>query len=120
MAVKLVDPFVRKEGWTHGEFLDYLRNDHAELVEQLPNLRKYAVSVPADLHEYDVPFPNGPDDADYDAIVELYFEDIDDLFASLESEVGEELHEDAETFLNPGEGPTYIVDEEVRPADAEA
>lgn len=123
MAVKLVDVFVRKDGWTYEEFREYLRNDHAELIEQLPNLQKYTVSLPETLDGYETTIPKRPQEYDYDAIVELYFEDVDDLFDAFRSEAGSELQSDVSTFLDGDAGPTFVMEEEttaVRPDDPDS
>ncbi|MFC4549157.1 MULTISPECIES: EthD family reductase [Halorussus] len=103
MAVKLVDLLVRKDDWTHEEFVEYWQGDHAELAEQLPGLRKYVTSVPKD-----------PEKAGYDGMLELYFDDTAAIGEAFESEIGREVQADAAKFVNMDEGPTLIVEESVQ------
>lgn len=103
MAVKLVDLLVRKQGWTHEEFVERWQGDHADLAEQLPGLRKYVTSVPKD-----------PEKAGYDGVLELYFDDTAAIGAAFESEIGQTVQEDAAEFVNMDEGPTLVLDETVQ------
>jgi uncharacterized protein (TIGR02118 family) len=112
MAVKLVDVFARKDGWTYEEFRDYLHDEHAELIEQLPNLKRYTLSVPETLDGYETAIPKRPAEYDYDGIVELYFESVEDLFDAFRSEAGSELQSDVSTFLDGDAGPTFVMREE--------
>lgn len=101
--IKMVIFVPRQEDMTHEEFREYYRQDHAPLAEGLPNLRKYVVD-----------FPTNPGDAPYDAIAELYFEDMGGLGAAFESETGQEVQADAANFIDQEAQRTMIVEEDVR------
>jgi uncharacterized protein (TIGR02118 family) len=106
--VKMVDLVVRKEGWSHEEFVDRWLGEHAELAKQLPGLVKYATTVAAD-----------PERAGYDGIVEFYFEDSTALKEAFDSEVGMEVMADAAEFVDTEQGPTVIGEETVQLDDLE-
>lgn len=74
---------------SHDEFIEYWTTTHAAIAVDLPGLRKYHTSIP--LH---------PDDAPYDGVVELYFDDIEACEASFASEVGQRVMEDAAQFID--------------------
>lgn len=94
--------------------------EHAEIAEQLPNLQKYAVSVPTrpEHSEFDgvigthrVPIACR---ALLDNVAELYFESEDAMKSAFGSDVGHELQEDVTEFTNMDESPTLYVNEDVR------
>lgn len=113
MAVKLVDVLVRKDDLSYEEFVDYWLNEHMELVRQLPNLQKATTSLLKDLHGYETTVTKGPEESEYDGIIELYFEDVDDMFEAFHSETGQKVHADVGEFLDGNLGPTFVVDETV-------
>jgi uncharacterized protein (TIGR02118 family) len=88
--IKLVNMLVRADDLTHDEFVEYWYEEHVPLAEDLPHARKYATSVATD-----------PERSEYDGVVELYFDDMSDLQAAFESDVGRE-------------GPTLYVEETVQ------
>lgn len=98
--IKMVDLLVRKEGWSHDEFVEYWYKEHSPIAKELPGLRKYVTSVPRD-----------PSRTEYDGVLELYFDDVDALKAAFDSEVGRRTQEDAAAFIDLDAGPTLIVDE---------
>lgn len=101
--LKLVNLLVRADDLTHEEFVDYWFDEHAPLAEDLPHAKKYATSVPGD-----------PERSEYDGVVELYFEDMGDLQAAFESEVGQAVQADLAEFAKPDAGPTLYVEETVQ------
>lgn len=101
--IKLVNMLVHADDLTHEEFVEYWYEEHVPLAEDLPHAKKYATSVPTD-----------PERSEYDGVVELYFEDMGDLKAAFESEVGREVQADLEHFAKPDEGPTLYVEETVQ------
>lgn len=105
--IKLVNMLVRADDLTHDEFVEYWYDEHVPLAKDLPHATKYATSVPTD-----------PDRSEYDGVVELYFEDMGDLQAAFESEVGREVQADLANFAKPDEGPTLYVEETVQFDDA--
>lgn len=100
---KLVQLLTRDPDLSHDEFVTYWHGDHAELAEQLPNLRKYSVSV-----------PTKPAKSPYDGVAELYFESEDAMKAAFGSDEGHELQQDFGTFVDVEESPTLYVNEAVR------
>jgi uncharacterized protein (TIGR02118 family) len=100
--VKMVQLLVRKAEYTHEEFVERWRGDHAALAKKLPGLQKYTTSV-----------PNAPDRSEYDGVVELYFEDMAALKAAFDSETGDEVMADAAEFVDLDEAPTLYVEETV-------
>lgn len=101
--MKMVILLSRSAGWSHEEFRDYWETEHAPLVDDLPDVRKYVTSLPTD-----------PDRSPYDGIAEVYFDDVDALAAAFETEAGERLQADVAEFTDPDEGVTMYVEETVR------
>ncbi|WP_435318362.1 EthD family reductase [Haloarchaeobius sp. TZWSO28] len=101
--IKLVNLLVRADDLTHEEFAEYWYEEHVPLAKDLPHAKKYVTSV-----------PNSPEHSEYDGIVELYFEDMGDLKAAFDSDVGKEVMADLEKFAKPDEGPTMYVEETVQ------
>ncbi|NHN49131.1 EthD family reductase [Halostella sp. JP-L12] len=79
----------RKEGTSHEECIEYMEEEHAPLVEELPGLQKYTSSVPLD-----------PASAGVDYVAQLWFDDPEAMDAAFESETGREVTADAENFLD--------------------
>lgn len=100
--VKIVEFLHRKDGISHEEFVERWRGEHGEIAKELPGLQHYSTSVPTD-----------PEKAEYDGVLELGFEDMAALGQAFESEVGQELQEDAAEFVDVGAGPQMIVEESV-------
>ncbi|WP_435178608.1 EthD family reductase [Halorussus sp. AFM4] len=89
MTCKMVILASRADGTTHEECIEYMREEHAPLVNDLPALRRYTSSVPTD-----------PERAGYDYVAQLWFDDPGAMNESFESETGAEVQEDAATFLD--------------------
>jgi uncharacterized protein (TIGR02118 family) len=101
--LKFVNVLVRQDGMSHEEFVERWTGSHAELAGELPGLRQYTTSVPAD-----------PDRADYDGVVELYFDDMGALKSAFESEIGREVTADAAEFVDRDAGATRYLEETVQ------
>lgn len=101
--VKMVQLLERREDYTHEEFVERWQGSHADLAKDLPNLQTYTTSVPTD-----------PERADYDGVVELYFEDMADVQKAFESETGQEVMADDAEFADVDAGPTLFVEETVQ------
>ncbi|WP_435332724.1 EthD family reductase [Haloarchaeobius sp. TZWWS8] len=101
--IKLVNLLVRRDGMSHEEFQEYWYEEHVPLAKDLPKARKYVTSVPVD-----------PTRAEYDGMVELYFDSMGDLKEAFDSEVGEEVMADLQNFADPDAGPTMYVEETVQ------
>lgn len=105
MACKMVILASRQEGTSHEECIEYMEEEHAPLVEELPGLQKYTTSTPLD-----------PESADVDYVAQLWFDDPESMDAAFESETGHEVTADAESFLDTdalrmvavGEETTYV------------
>jgi uncharacterized protein (TIGR02118 family) len=100
--VKLVQLLVRRDDYTHEEFVERWRGEHADLAEGLPNLQQYKTAV-----------PNDPERSTHDGVVELYFEDMAALNEAFESEKGQEVQADAAEFADVEAGETVYVEERV-------
>ena len=100
---KLVQLLTRHPDLSYDEFVDHWHGEHAEIAEQLPNLRKYTVSV-----------PTRPEHSEYDGVAELYFESEDAMKSAFGSDVGQELQADIQQLADMDESPTLYVDEDVR------
>jgi uncharacterized protein (TIGR02118 family) len=99
--VKMVILLDRKDGWSHDEFRDRWLDEHAPLVEDLPNVRKYVTSLPTD-----------PERAEHDGVAELHFDGMADLGEAFDSDAGEALQADAAEFSEMAE--TMYVEETVQ------
>lgn len=100
--IKLVEFLVRKDEYSHEEFVDWWQGEHAELARQLPGLQRYSTSL-----------PTNPDVAEYDGVLELTFESTAALDEAFESEVGQDVMADASEYVDLGAGPRMIVEETV-------
>ncbi|MFC7205335.1 EthD family reductase [Haloferax namakaokahaiae] len=105
--IKLVNLVVKKDEYSHEEFVERWMGSHAELAKDLPGLKKYVTSL-----------PTAPERSAYDGIVELYFEDMGALKAAFDSEIGEAVNADAAEFIDMEQGPTLYVEEEIQLDDA--
>ncbi|MXV62738.1 EthD family reductase [Natronorubrum sp. JWXQ-INN-674] len=106
---KLVELLVRNDEYSHAEFVERWQGEHADIARELPGLKRYSTSVPAN-----------PDEAEYDGVLELVFESGQALNEAFESEVGQEVQADAAEFLELGAGPRIVVDETVHVAETVA
>ena len=98
--VKMVALLVRDESLTHEEFATYWEEEHAPLVDDLPNVQRYTTSLPTD-----------PEGSAYDGIAELYFEDMAALGEAFDSEAGEALLADAAEFSDQEAGEVLYMTE---------
>jgi uncharacterized protein (TIGR02118 family) len=92
MTCKMVVLAVRDDETTHDECIEYMHEEHAPLVEDLPNLQRYTSSVPTD-----------PEKAGYDYVAQLWFDSPGEMNDSFESEAGQAVQEDAASFLDMDE-----------------
>ncbi|WP_210424163.1 EthD family reductase [Halorussus ruber] len=89
MTCKMVILAVRDDETTHDECVEYMYDEHAPLVNELPGLQKYTSSVPMD-----------PEKAGYDYVAQLWFDGPGAMNEAFESEAGQEVQQDATTFLD--------------------
>ncbi|MFB6121815.1 MAG: EthD domain-containing protein [Halobacteriaceae archaeon] len=98
---------VRQDGMTHEEFVDHWQNNHTPIAREIEGVVKYNTVLPAD-----------PENAEFDGVAELYFEDLSKLYAALGSEgsrdydpnkgKAKEAREDVDNFLAIDERPRFI------------
>ncbi|WP_139172758.1 EthD family reductase [Halopelagius longus] len=89
MVCKMVILARRREDMSHEECIEYMEEEHAPLVQELPGLRKYQSSVPLN-----------PDEAGFDEMAQLWFDSPEEMNDAFESEAGRRVQEDAENFLD--------------------
>jgi uncharacterized protein (TIGR02118 family) len=75
----------RKDGMSHEEFVEYWRETHAPIAEDIPGVCRYNVVLPTD-----------PGHAEFDGLAELYFEDLAELYEVFGSRGGHEPNLDRE------------------------
>lgn len=93
----------RKDGIAHEEFQRHWQEEHASIACDLPKLSRYTLA-----------FPIQPEDADYDGVAELYYDDEADLQESLNSEVFMDVMEDVPNFADPNETLQILAEEHVQ------
>ncbi len=80
--IKMIITIKRREGMSHEEFVHYQREVHRPLLMAIPEARRYIrrfiVSFPVQAPNY-----SGPD---YDAVVEAWFDNMEDMNALYFSE----------------------------------
>ncbi|MEF8782762.1 MAG: EthD family reductase [Haloarculaceae archaeon] len=104
---------VRQEGMSQEEFVDYWQDNHTPIAKDIEGVVRYQQVLPTD-----------PENAEFDGIAELYFEDIDDLHAALGSpgsrdydptkEIAAKAREDVDNFLAVEQRPRFIGEEIVQ------
>lgn len=87
---------------SHDEFVEYWEESHAPLVEELPDVERYSMSIPGQ-----------PEDSAYDGVAELYFEDFSTMRDAYATDAGEELRADAAEFADMSASETLFLDETV-------
>jgi len=100
--VKMVQLLVKRDDYSHEEFVQRWRGEHADMARDLPGLRKYVTAV-----------PNDPERSSHDGVAELYFEDMDALAEAFDSELGQAVQADAAEFADVDAGETLYVEERV-------
>ncbi|WP_254768181.1 EthD domain-containing protein [Salinilacihabitans rarus] len=110
---KHVACLVRKEGTSHGEFVDYWQTHHTPIARDIEGVVRYHTVVPTD-----------PEHSEFDGVAELYFESLDDLHDALGSPgsrdydptkaVAAKAREDVDEFLAIDERPRFIGEEVVQ------
>ncbi|WP_423746393.1 EthD domain-containing protein (plasmid) [Haladaptatus sp. SPP-AMP-3] len=104
---------VRKDGMSHEEFVDHWQNNHTPIAREIEGVVKYDTVLPTD-----------PENAEFDGIAELYFDDLDALHDALGSEgsrdydpdkgKAKEAREDVNNFLALEKRPRFIGEETVQ------
>jgi uncharacterized protein (TIGR02118 family) len=103
---------VRQEGMTHEEFVDHWQTNHTPIAREIEGVVKYNQVIPTD-----------PENAEFDGVAELYFDDIEKLYRALGSEgsrdydapggKAKEAREDVDNFLAIDERPRFIGQEQL-------
>ena len=103
---------VRQDHLTHEEFVDYWQTNHTPIAREIEGVVRYATVLPTD-----------PDNAEFDGVAELYFEDLEALHDALGSEGSRdydpdrgrarEAREDVDNFLAIEDRPRFIGRERV-------
>jgi uncharacterized protein (TIGR02118 family) len=104
---------VRQDDMSHEEFVDYWQENHTPIAREIEGVVRYATVEPFDA-----------DNAPFDGIAELYFDDLDELYDALGSEgsrdyapdrgKAKEAREDVDNFLAIDERPRLIGEERVQ------
>ena len=81
--IKLMSLMRRADGMSKEEFVRWARDEHPEFAKELPGLRRYLVSV------------TEADDAPFDSVSEMYFDDQDAASAAFASNAGQAAGGDA-------------------------
>jgi len=103
---------VRQDDMSHEEFVDYWQTNHTPIAREIEGVVKYNTVLPAD-----------PENAEFDGVAELYFDDLEKLYDALGSEgsrdydpdkgKAKEAREDVDNFLAIDERPRFIGREKV-------
>lgn len=101
MTYRIVILGKRDERMDHDECIEYLEQEHKPIIERLPGLHRFTVSVPPD-----------PDEAGYDELAELWFKTADDLRTATDSEVWQRAVADAENFVDLDETVMITVEDD--------
>ncbi len=98
---------VRQDGMSHEEFVEYWQHNHTPIAREIEGVVKYNTVLPAD-----------PENAEFDGVAELYFDDLEKLYDALGSEgsrdydpekgKAKEAREDVDNFLAIDERPRLI------------
>ncbi|WP_049922161.1 EthD domain-containing protein [Halopiger djelfimassiliensis] len=98
---------VRQDGMSHEEFVDYWQTNHTPIAREIEGVVKYNTIVPTD-----------PENAEFDGVAELYFDDLEKLYDALGSEGSRDYdpdrgkakaaREDVDNFLAIDDRPRFI------------
>ena len=86
---KLIILLKKKTGFTDEQFATYWLETHALLAKKMPGLRRYVVNVV---------MPPPKREPDYNGVVELWFDSVDDMKKAFSSPEGRATQKDTETF----------------------
>jgi uncharacterized protein (TIGR02118 family) len=104
--IKLVYCISKKAGLTDQEFFNYWEKVHAPIGARIPGVRRFVQSrrivVPQDKHQ-----------ADYEGMVELWFDDVDALLAARRSPEWKASTEDEANFIDHNKVAYFVSEERV-------
>lgn len=105
---KLIFLLTRKRGTSSEQFQDYYETTHRQFIMEMPNVKNY-------VRRYLKPLPSMPNNAPYDAITELWFEDEaayrDAMKFALSPDFQKRVAEDEDMFLERSLTRALTVDE---------
>lgn len=101
--IKLVITLDRAEGSSFETFKEYYLNEHVPIAEDITNLQKYTVA-----------FALSPDKSEYDAVAELYFDDVAAMQEGMNSDAANAALEDIPNFADADAGFTMATEELVQ------
>ncbi len=104
--IKLVYCITEKRGLTDEEFFHYWQNIHGPIGGRIPRLRKLTQS-----HRITMPGDSRP--PDFDGMAELWFDDIDALFAARQSPEWQAATADEANFIDLNRVAYFISQERV-------
>jgi uncharacterized protein (TIGR02118 family) len=104
--IKLVYCVTKKPGLTDKEFFHYWEHVHAVIGARIPGIRKFVQSrrlmVPGDKYQ-----------PDYDGMVELWFDDVDTLLSSRQSQEWKASGDDEANFIDHDHVAYFVTEERV-------
>ena len=86
--LKVIGLIKRREDMTHEEFVKYWEEEHVPKALEFPKLKKYVTSPAV-----------SPDRYEWEGVGELYFESVEDITATLESDQGKKVRADEDNFI---------------------
>jgi len=89
--IKILSMMKRKDGMTIQEFRKWMLEEHAEFGKQFPGIKAYKICVVTDDQA------DGP----YDAVNELYFDDLATFQAALQTDIGAQAGADIKEHCAP-------------------
>ena len=104
--IKAITCIKRKSGMSVEDFQAYWRNEHAEVVKGLPNMRRYIQShaLPGGYRKGELP---------YDGIAEIWVDDVDALRAMAGTAAYDAVQADEEKFIDRGKMTLILTQEHV-------
>jgi len=86
----LIVAFERQDDMSTEELREYYHEEHAPIVEELPNLAGYRVT-----------FASDPEESPFDAVAVLDFESGAEFGDAMNSEAADRMQADGANFVNP-------------------
>jgi uncharacterized protein (TIGR02118 family) len=104
--IKLVYRITKKSGLTDEEFFHYWQNIHGPIGARIPHLRKLTQS-----HRITISGDTRP--PDFDGMAELWFDDIDALFAARKSPEWKASSDDEANFIDLNKVACFVSHERI-------
>jgi uncharacterized protein (TIGR02118 family) len=79
----------REEGTSHEDCIEYMETEHAPLVEEMDGIERYTYSIPFD-----------PERSGVDYVAQLRFESPAAMNEAFDSDAGQRVQADADSFLD--------------------